>query len=58
MEERKGQMEVSRFTVQGKVRAPVAQDLAEVHWLRGLGGIYPTQHTQQCRPFLKILPVG
>lgn len=41
MEIKKGQMEVSRFTVQGKVRAPVAQDLAEVHWLRGLGGYTP-----------------
>lgn len=37
-------MRVSRFTEQGKVRAPVAQELVEGNWLRGFRGIYPCIH--------------
>lgn len=41
VQKKKGLKKVSRFTEQGKVRAPVAQELVEGKWLRGFRGIYP-----------------
>lgn len=46
-------MRVSRFTEQGKVRAPVAQELVEGNWLRGFRGIYPCRRARRSVAYLK-----
>lgn len=52
--EKRGLMRVSRFTEQGKVRAPVAQELVEGNWLRGFRGDIPVlTRTPQCCLFEK-----